>query len=250
MKLGIAGYGYVGMAHEFIFKDYHDIIVSDPAKGHYGDLKYADAIIVCVSTPQKEISGHCDVTNVCDVIDAAPDVPILIKSTISPEGWRLIKDTCHNKDITFSPEFLRAAHWREDATNKKDFYFGGASCNFWSDLFVKALGNINVDIGTPEELILTKQLRNSFLALKVSFFNQVYDYCKGEGVDFEAVRKFITQDSRIGDSHSNVTTERGFGGHCLPKDTLATVRSAVVSAETRMTLLEEALDYNNSIRKD
>jgi UDP-glucose 6-dehydrogenase len=47
-----------------------------------------------------------------------------------------------------------------------------------------------------------------------------------------------------------VTTERGFGGHCLPKDTLATVRSAVVSAETRMTLLEEALDYNNSIRKD
>ena len=250
MKIGIAGYGYVGKAHELMFKDSHDIIISDPAKGEYGNLKYADAIIVCVSTPAKEISGHCDVTNVCDVIDEAPDVPILIKSTISPEGWRLIKDTCHNKDITFSPEFLRAAHWREDATNKKDFYFGGSSCNFWSDLFVKALGNINVNIGTPEELILTKQLRNSFLALKVSFFNQVYDYCKGEGVDFEAVRKFITQDSRIGDSHSNVTTERGFGGHCLPKDTLATVRSAVTSAETRMTLLEEALDYNNSVRKD
>ena len=250
MKIGIAGYGFVGKAQEHIFKDYYDIIISDPAQGEYGNLAHADCVIVCVSTPQKEISGHCDVTNVCDVIDEAPDVPILIKSTISPEGWRLIKDTCDNKNITFSPEFLRAAHWQEDSKNKRDFYFGGESCNFWSELYLRALGSINVDIGTPEELILMKQLRNSYLALKVTFFNQVFDYCKGEGVDFEQVRKFITADDRIGESHSTVTKERGFGGHCFPKDTLATVRSAVVSANTRMTVLEEALDYNNSIRKD
>jgi len=249
LKLGIAGYGYVGMAHEFIFREYHDIIVSDPAKGHYGDLKHADAIIVCVSTPQKDVSGHCDVTNVCDVIDAAPDVPILIKSTISPEGWRLITDTCTNKNITFSPEYLRAAHWDKDIEECKDFYMGGASTNFWADLFRFARGNINVHIADPVELILSKQLRNSFLALKVTYFNQVYDYCKGEGVDFESVRNLITSDPRIGESHSTVTKERGFGGHCFPKDTLATVRSAVVSANTRMTLLEEALDYNSSIRK-
>lgn len=250
MKIGIAGYGFVGKAQEHIFKDYYDIIISDPAQGEYGNLAHADAVIICVSTPQKEISGSCDVTNVCDVIDEAPDVPILIKSTISPEGWRLIKDTCDNKNITFSPEFLRAAHWQEDSKNKRDFYFGGESCNFWSELYLRALGSINVDIGTPEELILMKQLRNSYLALKVTFFNQVFDYCKGEGVDFEQVRKFITADDRIGESHSTVTKERGFGGHCFPKDTLATVRSAVVSANTRMTVLEEALDYNNSIRKD
>jgi UDPglucose 6-dehydrogenase len=250
MKLGIAGYGFVGKAHEKIFKGTHEIIISDPAQGHYGNIKHADAIIICVSTPQKEISGHCDVTNVCDVINEAPDVPILIKSTISPEGWRLIKDTCKNQNITFSPEFLRAAHWEEDATAKKDFYFGGASVGFWSDLFLQALGKINITPAEPEELILMKQLRNSYLALKVTFFNQVFDYCKGEGVDFETVRKLMTQDERIGDSHSYVTQERGFGGHCLPKDTLATIRSAVASADTRMTLLEEALDYNNSIRKD
>ena len=250
MKLGIAGYGFVGKAQELIFKDYHDIIISDPAQGQYGNLAHADCVIVCVSTPQKEMSGHCDVTNVCDVIDESSDVPVLIKSTISPEGWRLITDTCANKNITFSPEFLRAAHWQEDAKNKRDYYFGGESCNYWSDLYLRALGPINVNIGTPEELILMKQLRNSYLATKVTFFNQVYDYCTGEGVDFEQVRKFITADDRIGESHSHVTQERGFGGHCLPKDTLATVRSANVSANTRMTLLEEALDYNKSIRKD
>ena len=74
MKIGIAGYGYVGQAHEHILKEYYDIIISDPAKGHYGDLRHADAIIICVATPQKEISGHCDVNNVCDVIDDAKNI--------------------------------------------------------------------------------------------------------------------------------------------------------------------------------
>lgn len=244
MKLGIAGYGYVGMAHELIFKECHDIIISDPFKREFGNLKQADAIIVCVSTPQNEISGHCDVTNVCDVIDAAPDVPILIKSTISPEGWRLITDTCANKNITFSPEYLRAAHWDKDIEECRDFYMGGASTNFWADLFRFARGDINVHIAEPVELILSKQLRNSFLALKVTYFNQVYDYCAGEGVDFESVRKLITSDPRIGPSHSFVTEERGFGGHCLPKDTRATE----LSADGNMPLLKQILEYNQKFK--
>ena len=107
MKLGIAGYGFVGQAHELIFKEYHDIIISDPFKREFGNLKHADAIIVCVSTPQKEMTGHCDVTNVCDVIDEASDVPILIKSTLSPEGWRLIKDTCKNQDDIIIGKYLK-----------------------------------------------------------------------------------------------------------------------------------------------
>ena len=243
MKIGIAGYGFVGMAHKRIFKE-HEIIVSDPDKQQYGNLKHADCVIICVSTPG-DIFGKCDVSNVCDVLQESPDVPILIKSTISPEGWRVIIEQFPNKDITFSPEFLRAAHWRQDALNKKDFYFGGKGCHFWSALFVSALGKINIDIAKPEELILMKQLRNSYLATKVTFFNQVYDYCQSENIDFETVRSLITADDRIGDSHSYVTEERGFGGHCLPKDTLATVRSSKVE----LSLLDASLKYNNIIRK-
>ena len=243
MKIGIAGYGYVGMAHEIIFKQ-HDLIISDPFLREFGNLRYAECIIICVSTPSDNY-GSCDVSNVIDVIAEAPEVPILIKSTISPEGWKLINDTFPNKDITFSPEFLRAKHWRKDATNKKDFYFGGNNVNFWSELFLQALGRINITPAEPEELILMKQLRNSYLATKVTFFNQVYDYCKDQNIDFNSVRKLITADNRIGKSHSFVTEERGFGGHCLPKDTLATIRSSKV----QLPLLESALNYNNKIRK-
>ena len=243
MKLGIAGYGFVGQAHELIFKGYHDIIVSDPWKREFGNLKHADAIIICVSTPSAS-NGTCDVSNVFDVIKEAPDVPILIKSTISPQGWRTIIKDFKEKDITFSPEFLRADHWKEDAKNRRDFYFGGDSCNFWSDLFLKALGKINVDIAEPEELILMKQIRNSYLATKVTFFNQVYDYCQQEGVDFGRVRKLVTADERIGPSHSFVTEERGFGGHCLPKDTRATE----LSADGNMPILNQILEYNQKFK--
>ena len=112
-------------------------------------------------------------------------------------------------------------------------------------MFLQALGRINITPAEPQELILMKQLRNSYLATKVTFFNQVYDYCKDQNVDFNRVRKLITEDDRIGRSHSFVTEERGFGGHCLPKDTLATVRSSQVE----LPLLESALNYNNKIRK-
>ena len=96
MKIGIAGYGFVGQAHEGVLKDYHDIIISDPALKHYGDLRQADAIIVCVSTPQGS-HGGCHMDNVYEVIEDSPDIPILIKSTISLEGWDMLRHVFPNK---------------------------------------------------------------------------------------------------------------------------------------------------------
>ena len=246
MKIGIAGYGYVGQAHELILKDHHDIIISDPAKGYRDDFSHADAIIICVSTPSNA-NGYCDVNNVGDVIDAGPDVPYLIKSTMSCEGWKLITDCCKNKDLTYSPEFLRAKHWQQDAIQQKHLYLGGSSTQFWSDILLNALGNIDVSVFDVQELIAAKQLRNSFLALKVTYFNQVFDFCNVQNIDFESVRKIITDDDRINESHSFVTDERGFGGHCFPKDTLATLRSSQV-AGAEMSLLHEAIEYNNKVK--
>lgn len=247
MKIGIAGYGFVGKAHELILKDYHDIIISDPKQGYYGDLRHADAIIICVSTPSNPY-GYCDVTNVSDVLDDGPDVPYLIKSTMSIEGWNLITDCCKNKNICFSPEFLRAEHWETDALMQDHIYLGGDGTSFWSDLLINALGPISISVVDPKELIAAKQLRNSFLALKVTFFNQVKDFCDRQDIDFESVRKVVTDDHRINASHSLVTEARGFGGHCLPKDVLATIRSGELCGG-RISILEHAQEYNNNNRK-
>jgi UDPglucose 6-dehydrogenase len=246
MKILIAGYGYVGKAQELVFQNYHNIHIYDPALGYTECLDNPDAVIVCVSTPPRK-DGSCEMTNVFEVIEASPDVPILIKSTISVEGWEMLADTFPNKQICFSPEFLRAAHWKEDA-RAKHIYLGGNCTNFWSDLFLQVLDKPTISVEQPADLVAAKALRNSFLALKVSFFNQVFDYCEAYKLDTDAVIKTIIEDQRIGSSHSTITSERGFGGHCLPKDVSAIIRSAQRN-NTRLTLLEEANNYNHSIRK-
>lgn len=248
MKIGIAGYGFVGKAHEGVLKDYHDLIIYDPALGHYGDLRHADAIIVCVSTPQGS-HGGCHMDNVYCIIEDNPNVPILIKSTISIEGWDMLKHVFPRTSITFSPEFLRAASALEDFRNNDTILLGGGKTGFWADIFITAMGNINIDITSPKELILTKYARNSFLALKVAYFNQLNDLCTKLDVDYNKVRKYTTADTRIGDSHTTITEERGFGGHCFPKDTEAFLVSAKLNG-AQLSILQEVVDYNNLIRKD
>lgn len=248
MKIGIAGYGFVGKAHEGALKDYHDLIIYDPALGHYGDLRHADAIIVCVSTPQGS-HGGCHMDNVYCIIEDNPNVPILIKSTISIEGWDMLKHVFPFTSITFSPEFLRAASALEDFQNTDTILLGGGNTGFWADIFITAMGKINVNIANPKELIVTKYARNSFLALKVAYFNQINDLCKDAGVDYEQVRMYTTLDNRIGESHTTITDERGFGGHCFPKDTSAFIVSGKKYGE-HLSILEEAIKYNHRVRKD
>jgi UDPglucose 6-dehydrogenase len=108
---------------------------------------------------------------------------------------------------------------------------------------------LTVEIESPAELVAAKAFRNSFLATKVTFFNQIYDYCKAYNLDYDSVSKAVGADMRIGNSHTQITEERGFGGHCFPKDTKAIVRSAQRN-NTRLTLIEESINYNNAVRKD
>jgi len=242
MKIGIAGYGFVGKAHAAVLKNKHDIVVSDPALGFEADFADVDAVIVCVSTPPRP-DGSCHMDNVYEVIEAAPDVPILIKSTISVEGWQMLVDAFPNRMLNFSPEFLRAASAVEDLRAMDLMLIGGTSCNFWAKVF-----NVSCEIAEPEELILAKYARNSFLALKVAFFNQMYDLCDALDVEYAAVAHYTGMDLRITESHTQVTKERGFGGHCFPKDTSALIQTAQRD-NVDLSILKEAIEYNNKVRR-
>ena len=176
-------------------------------------------------------------------------MPILIKSTISLEGWDMLRDAFPDHDITFSPEFLRAATALEDFSNTKEMLMGGDSMSAWAEIFITAMGKINVRNCPPRELILAKYFRNTFLATKVAFFNQMYDLCDATGLDFDHVRRSVSEDKRIGNSHTQVTQERGFGGHCFPKDTEALVKTAQRN-NVELSILEQAISYNKKIRKD
>ena len=250
MNLTLIGYGFVGKAVHEVLKDHYEVKIVDPQYNDNVINNDSDGYIVYVPTPTT-LSGACDMTIVEAVVKACPkNKPILIKSTISLEGWRKDLEP-QGKQITFSPEFLTAANANEDFRNQDKMLFGGDNKEFWNDVFIECKAYDPI-YATIEELILTKYLRNSFLATKVAFFNEVFDLCETAGIDYNQVKALVGMDERITHSHMHVPGpdgDRGFGGACFPKDTEALVYSANVLGATLPTLLT-AIKSNKEKRKD
>lgn len=251
MKITIAGHGFVGKAYEAVLKHKNEVSVADPAVNGKSVRDYAETaegVVCCVSTPSRH-NGACEMRNVHEVVDQTkPGTPILIKSTISIEGWEMLKDTFPEHDLTFSPEFLRAATAERDLWSTSFMLMGGSNPKFWHDLFGKTIHDLNVGVVDPKVLIAGKYFRNAFLATKVSFFNQIFDYCQAKKIDYNLVAQVVGVDPRIGGSHTAITDERGWSGHCFPKDTDAIVHSAEREG-VDLSLIKEAVAYNKRVRK-
>ena len=246
----IAGYGFVGKAHELLFKNCRrEIVIYDPPKGMEADLQNTSAVVVCVPTPQSE-DGTCDMSAVYDVVSKIHETtPVLIKSTISLQGWQELKTRFPEHKLCFSPEFLRAANFMNDVKDLDSVILSGDT-EYWRDQYAYNWSNIKIYVVDPEEAIAIKYFRNAFLATKVSFFNEIYDFCNAYGINFDQVQKGVTADNRIGESHSYVWPEegtRGWGGYCFPKDTSALLKMAE-EKNLNLNTLQAAVEYNKKIR--
>lgn len=252
MSLTLVGYGFVGKAVYNSLKHSHDIFVVDPAYNTNSIYdQESDGYVVCVPTPMRA-DGRCEMQHVFEVIEQIPDnVPILIKSTICLEGWEMLCDAFPNKLMSYSPEFLVAASADEDFANQKYMLVGGQEVQFWVDAFSKQFPDMLFYKESVRDLILIKYARNSFLASKVAFFNDLYDLVVNAGGNWERVRQGIGMDDRIGLSHTMVPGpdgERGFGGACFPKDTAAFVKTAEYF-NSKLPILEAVIEQNRKIRK-
>jgi UDPglucose 6-dehydrogenase len=249
----IAGYGYVGKAYYEVFKNYYQLEIVDPAYNtkKIKDIEDLKAVICCAGTPEDH-NGACDGTYIFQVLaDTPDDIPVLIKSTISIDIWQQIIEKYPNRKIAFSPEFLRAVSSTEDLANSSMFIVSGSGVDFWRKFFKKRFSKAKIHLYSVEEAILIKYFRNSYLATKVSFFNQVYDLCETYNIDFDCVRQGVCDDTRIGHSHSFVDAEtaRGWNGLCFPKDTAALLTMAK-QKKANLSILKEAVEYNKKIKLD
>ena len=256
MKIIIAGYGYVGKAvYEGLRKD-HELVIVDPkySTDNIKDHHDADGLIICVPTPSTE-DGICDASIVANILDTVPIfMPVLIKSTVTPSIAEGFDEIYPDHSIVYGPEFLRANSANTDFYNQKYIILGGEDPEcFWQDLFQGSLPNCKMVFNcSAKEACMVKYASNSFLALKTSYFNQIYDVCEKAGLDFDIVRQLIAQDLRIGSDHTMVPGpdgERGWGGHCFPKDT-ASFMQWTTTIEAPVTLVESAIQYNNKVRKN
>lgn len=255
MKLIIAGYGFVGKAVSSAFKQKHEIVIVDPkyTDNQIKDHHDADGLIICVPTPTTEDS-ICDASTIANIMDTVPMfMPVLIKSTVTPAIAQGLREVYESHSICYSPEFLRERSAERDFLNQTHVIVGGEDPEgFWHDLFLETLPNCKIVFNcTEEEACLVKYTANSFLALKTSFFNQIFDICAKTGIDFNTVRHLISHDTRIGNDHTLVPGPdgvRGWGGNCFPKDTEAFVQwSNTIGAKS--TLVESAIEYNKKVRK-
>jgi UDPglucose 6-dehydrogenase len=227
-NIGIVGLGYVGKAILNGFSS-ENILTFDTNKActekSLKDLSNkADIVFVCVPTPMNQ-DGTCCLDHVDQVLLSLnsfnKNQEVVIKSTIPPGSCDNFKSKYPNLNIIFNPEFLTEANFYEDFIGQKRIILGLEEVALVDSLYQKHFPEAEIIKLNFKEAEMVKYFSNSFLALKVSYANEMYSLCNKLNIDYNKVIKAAAKDKRIGDSHLNVPGpdgKKGFGGTCFPKD--------------------------------
>ena len=266
MNIGIIGQGFVGNAVYQKFKNYYDVLTYDldesKSNSNVNEIIYkCENIFVCLPTPMNR-DGSCNI-NIVEQVLAGIDLTtdnleternIIIKSTIPPgttAKWNLLFESLN---IVFNPEFLTERNAIKDYENQNRIILGGVRPattelkRVFSKVFPKA--HIIKTDSTHAEMV--KYLTNTFLSVKVSFANEIYQLCEGLNIDYDKVVEYATYDERLGKSHWNVPGhdgDFGFGGHCFPKD-LKALLYLTEKLGTINNVLCATNETNNNVRKN
>ncbi|MCJ7805783.1 hypothetical protein MUP46_04060 [Patescibacteria group bacterium] len=263
-KIGIIGWGIVGKAvgEGFARNKENEIFWWDKYKKGPASLQKviseSEFIFVCVPTPMFSDNSGIDLSVIKEVVDRiAPkivktDKILTIKSTVVPGTTVSFKKKYPETLFAMNPEFLTEANGPWDFLHPDRTIIGALSQSvserlvaLYRDLLGPKAKIFITDTTTAE---MVKYMSNALLASKVIFANEMYDLCTALGIKYDEVKELVAADPRIGLSHLSVTTIRGFGGKCFPKDTVALLGFAK-NMGVDMSALKAMWEKNLKIRK-
>jgi UDPglucose 6-dehydrogenase len=178
---------------------------------------------------------------------------IVVKSTIPPtttEKW----NKKYKTNIVFNPEFLTERNAVSDYQNQNRIILGGPkkTTTQLKQVFSKVFPKASIIKTDSTHAEMVKYLTNTFLSVKVSFANEIYQLCEKIGIDYDKVVEYSIYDGRLGYSHWGVPGhdgDFGFGGHCFPKD-LSALLHLIKELGTISNVLEATQKTNNEVRND
>lgn len=267
-KIGICGCGFVGNAIYQFFNTKYKTLVYDKYKNITTNTNIFDILLqtnllfICLPTNIDSQLSTYDMTEIDSTLLELDSKKysglIIIKSTITPDYCSKVINLYPKLKIIHNPEFLSAKTAIEDFSNQKHIIIG-CHKDTMEDLNLKELLNIykthftdaQLSLTTPEESTLVKLGCNSFYAMKIQFFTELYLICNKINANYDNVKNMMVKNGWINNMHTLVPGTDGqisYGGHCLPKDIIALSNFMKLNKSSNL-VLDAVIKENKKTRK-